>query len=123
MANPMHQFQVHKIGPKIEISGIDLSFTNASLFMLFSGITITLILFLGTREKKLIPGKMQLMSEMLYSFISKMISDTAGKKAKPYFPFIFSLFIYSYKPHHSYFNIRTIYFRRSNNFGFYHAWF
>ena len=43
MANPMHQFQVHKIGPKIEISGIDLSFTNASLFMLFSGITITLI--------------------------------------------------------------------------------
>ena len=94
MANPMHQFQVHKIGPKIEISGIDLSFTNASLFMLFSGITITLILFLGTREKKLIPGKMQLMSEMLYSFISKMISDTAGKKAKPYFPFIFSLFIF-----------------------------
>ena len=94
MANPMHQFQVHKIGPKIEISGIDLSFTNASLFMLFSGITITLILFLGTREKKLIPGKMQLMSEMLYNFISKMISDTAGKKAKPYFPFIFSLFIF-----------------------------
>ena len=94
MANPRHQFQVHKIGPKIEISGIDLSFTNASLFMLFSGITITLILFLGTREKKLIPGKMQLMSEMLYNFISKMISDTAGKKAKPYFPFIFSLFIF-----------------------------
>ena len=94
MANPMHQFQVHKIGPKIEISGIDLSFTNASLFMLFSGIIITLILFLGTREKKLIPGKMQLMSEMLYNFISKMISDTAGKKAKPYFPFIFSLFIF-----------------------------
>ena len=94
MANPMHQFQVHKIGPKIEISGIDLSFTNASLFMLFSGITITLILFLGTREKKLIPGKMQLMSEMLYNFISKMISDTAGSKAKPYFPFIFSLFIF-----------------------------
>ena len=35
------------------------------------------------------------MSEMLYNFISKMISDTAGKKAKPYFPFIFSfLFLF-----------------------------
>ena len=31
---------------------------------------------------------------MLYNFIAKMISDTAGKKAKPYFPFIFSLFIF-----------------------------
>ena len=74
MANPMHQFKVHKIGPKIEISGIDLSFTNASLFMLFSGIIITLLLLLGTREKKLIPSKMQLISEMLYGFIAKMIA-------------------------------------------------
>ena len=31
---------------------------------------------------------------MLYNFISKMISDTAGKKAKPYFSFIFSLFVF-----------------------------
>ena len=31
---------------------------------------------------------------MLYNFISKMISDTAGKKAKPFFPFIFSLFVF-----------------------------
>ena len=28
---------------------------------------------------------------MFYNFIAKMISDTAGSKAKPYFPFIFSL--------------------------------
>ena len=90
--NPMHQFEVYRIGPKIEISGIDLSFTNASLFMLISGFFITVLLLLSTKEKKLIPSKIQLMSEILYNFISKMISDTAGKKAKPYFPFIFTLF-------------------------------
>ena len=49
---------------------------------------------LGTKDRKIVPGKFQLMSEMLYNFISKMISDTAGKKAKPYFSFIFSLFIF-----------------------------
>ena len=27
--NPMEQFQVHKIGPEIEISGINLSFTKS----------------------------------------------------------------------------------------------
>ena len=92
--NPMHQFNVNKIGPKIEIGGIDLSFTNSSLFMIISATLITILLFLGTKEKKIIPGKIQLISEMLYNFISKMISDTAGKKAKPYFPFIFSLFVF-----------------------------
>ena len=92
--NPMHQFNVYKIGPEIKINGIDLSFTNASLFMLISGILISLFLLLGTKDRKIIPGKFQLISEMLYNFISKMISDTAGKKAKPYFSFIFSLFIF-----------------------------
>ena len=92
--NPMHQFQVHRIGPEIKISGVDLSFTNASLFMLVSAALVTVLLLLGTREKKLIPSKAQLVSEMLYNFIAKMISDTAGRKAKPYFPFIFSLFIF-----------------------------
>ena len=90
----MHQFSVHKIGPEIKINGIDLSFTNASLFMLLSAIFILLFLLFGTKEKKIIPGKIQLISEMLYNFIGKMINDTAGKKAKPYFPFIFSLFIF-----------------------------
>ena len=92
--NPMHQFKVYKIGPKIEISGIDLSFTNASLFMLISGAIIGLFFLLGTKEKKIIPSKIQLISEMIYNFIAKMISDTAGTKAKPYFPFIFSLFTF-----------------------------
>ena len=92
--NPMQQFHVYRIGPEINIAGVDLSFTNASLFMLISAILISILLLFSTREKKLIPSKIQLISEMLYNFIAKMISDTAGKKAKPYFPFIFSLFIF-----------------------------
>ena len=62
--------------------------------MLISGIFISLFLLLGTKDRKIVPGKFQLISEMLYNFISKMISDTAGKKAKHYFSFIFSLFIF-----------------------------
>ena len=47
--NPMHQFNVYKIGPEIKINGIDLSFTNASLFMLISAISISIFLLLGTK--------------------------------------------------------------------------
>ena len=93
-SNPMQQFTVHRIGPEIKIADIDLSFTNASLFMVISASVILLLLFFGSKEKKIIPDKIQLISEMLYIFVAKMISDTAGSKAKPYFPFIFSLFMF-----------------------------
>ena len=43
---------------------------------------------------KAIPNKIQLLAELSYTFVSKMISDTAGSKAKPYFSFIFSLFMF-----------------------------
>ena len=49
-SNPMQQFSVHKIGPEIKIAGIDLSFTNASLFMVLSASIIILFLFLGSKE-------------------------------------------------------------------------
>ncbi len=92
--NPMHQFQVYKIGPEIKLGSLDLSFTNASLFMLISALTVSLLLYLGSKNKNIIPNKVQLIAELFYNFISKMISDTAGSKAKPYFPFIFSLFMF-----------------------------
>ena len=49
--NPMHQFNVYRIGPEIKIAGIDISFTNASLFMIISALFICALLFLGTKEK------------------------------------------------------------------------
>ena len=49
--NPMHQFEVYRIGPKINLGTVDLSFTNASLFMVISALTILFLLFLGTKKK------------------------------------------------------------------------
>ena len=92
--NPMHQFEVYKIGPEINLNGLNLSFTNASLFMTISGLSILLVLFFGTKKKSLIPSKIQLITEMSYSFVAKMINDTAGSNAKSFFPFIFTLFMF-----------------------------
>jgi F-type H+-transporting ATPase subunit a len=81
--NPMEQFNVNRIGPEIKFGSLDLSFTNASLFMLISATVIYIFLFFGTRERKIIPSKVQLIAELFYNFVAKMISDTAGSKAKP----------------------------------------
>ena len=92
--NPMHQFIVYRIGPEISLGNIDISFTNASLFMMISALAIISVFFAGTKKKAIVPTKIQLLTELSYTFISKMISDTAGSKAKPYFPFVFSLFMF-----------------------------
>ena len=57
--NPMHQFEVYKIGPEINLGGVNLSFTNASLFMTISSALILLFLFFGTKKKSLVPTKIQ----------------------------------------------------------------
>ena len=93
-ANPMYQFNVYRIGPEIKIGDVDLSFTNASLFMVVSSILIFVIFKVGSKKNSLVPNKIQLLAELSYTFVSKMISDTAGSKAKPYFSFIFSLFMF-----------------------------
>ena len=93
-SNPMHQFEVYSIGPEIILGPVNISFTNSSLFMAISSATIMMLLFLGTKKKSIIPSKIQLVAEMSYSFVAKMISDTAGANAKPFFPFIFTLFMF-----------------------------
>ena len=92
--NPMHQFEIYRIGPEISLGAVNLSFTNASLFMAISATIILFLLFLGTKKKLLIPSKIQLITEMSYTFVAKMINDTAGPGAKPFFPFIFTLFMF-----------------------------
>ena len=64
--NPMHQFEVYRIGPKIKFGDLDISFTNSSLFMTISAIAILLILFMGTKKRSLIPSRMQVIVEMSY---------------------------------------------------------
>ena len=93
-ANPMSQFDVYRIGPEIKVGALDISFTNASLFMIISTVSILLVFNLGSKRNSVLPNKMQLLAELSYTFVAKMISDTAGSKAKPYFAFIFSLFMF-----------------------------
>ena len=75
-ANPMTQFNVYRIGPEIKVGTLDISFTNASLFMVISTITILLIFNFGAKKNSIIPSKLQLLGELSYSFISKTVSYT-----------------------------------------------
>lgn len=94
MANdPIHQFQINTIVP-IEIGGLDLSFTNSSLFMIATTAAVCAFLVLSTTGRGLVPGRWQAAAEMSYEFIASMLRDAAGSQGMRFFPLVFSLFMF-----------------------------
>ena len=91
--NPLAQFEIKTLIP-IHIGGVDASFTNASAFMVAAVICASALMILSVRSRALVPGRWQLIAEMAYSFIAKMLTDTVGKEGRPYFPFVFSIFMF-----------------------------
>lgn len=91
--SPLAQFEVKKLIP-IEVAGYDVSFTNASLFMVIAVLCVGMFISLGMRKRALVPGRFQSMVEMVYQFVADMISENAGKEGLKFFPIIFSLFIF-----------------------------
>jgi F-type H+-transporting ATPase subunit a len=93
MHNPMEQFEVKSIFP-MELLGIDIAFTNASMMMVVNLCAILLLLAITAQKVNIIPGRLQCLGESIYGLINDMILGTAGPEAKRYMPFIFSLFIF-----------------------------
>lgn len=89
--DPIHQFQITDI---VSFGEGGISFTNSALFMVLSVGVIALYLLLSTQKRSLVPNRVQLVSEMLYEFVAKMVSDSAGKAGMKFFPFVFSLFMF-----------------------------
>lgn len=94
MANdPIHQFEISRWIP-IEVGGVDLSFTNASAFMVLTVVVASAFLLLSSSGRGLIPGRMQSVSEMAYEFVAQSLRDSAGSKGMKFFPFVFTLFTF-----------------------------
>lgn len=91
---PLHQFKIEPITSDLELFGLDVNFTNSSLYMVFASVLITLFLLGGMRKGALIPGRWQSMAEMSYEFIANMLRENTGAAGRRYFPFVFTLFMF-----------------------------
>ncbi len=91
--NPLEQFQIHRIVP-VKLGGLDLSFTNSALCMVIATALVTLLMVYGMRRQALVPGRLQSAAEMAYEFVANMLRDNVGKEGMPFFPFIFTLFMF-----------------------------
>jgi F-type H+-transporting ATPase subunit a len=89
----MEQFNIKPLVP-LEIGGIDISFTNSSLFMVIAVVCAVLFLALSMRKASVIPGTAQSLAEMTYEFVGGIIQENIGAEGKKYFPLIFSIFMF-----------------------------
>ncbi len=93
MHSPVEQFTIKALF-NLELLGYDISFTNSALFMMLTVILSVVYLTFAVRRREMIPGRMQASAEMLYEFISEMVKSNVGSEGRPFFPFIFTLFIF-----------------------------
>ncbi|KQR77480.1 ATP synthase F0F1 subunit A [Rhizobium sp. Leaf384] len=84
---------INEIVP-IHIGGLNLSFTNASLFMVATLVLAIGFLYLTTTSRSVVPGRMQSVSELSYEFIASMLREGAGSHGMHFFPMVFSLFMF-----------------------------
>jgi F-type H+-transporting ATPase subunit a len=93
VAGPIEQFEIKKL-VDISVGGVDLSFTNASAYMVLTVVLAGSFLLLATRKRKLLPDRWQSSAELLYELIANTLRDNAGEHGMRFFPFVFSLFMF-----------------------------
>ncbi len=89
----MSQFEINRI-LKLDVGGLDLSFTNSSLFMVLGVGAVCAFLYLAMSGRSLVPNRLQSVAEMSYEFVANMIRENVGSEGMKYFPFVFTLFVF-----------------------------
>jgi F-type H+-transporting ATPase subunit a len=99
MADPMHQFEIHKIVdlPDFTLPGvgvIDMAFTNSTLAMTIAGGLIIAFMAAVTARPQVVPGRLQVIGEGVFNYIDNLAVGIIGPEGRTFFPFVFTLFLF-----------------------------
>jgi len=93
--SPIEQFEVHDMAqPLFNLAGHDIFFTNYALGIVTVLALAFMFMILPFRRRSVIPSRWQMLAEVTYNAVDGMLLQAAGPKAKPFFPFIFSIFLF-----------------------------
>ncbi len=81
--NPLEQFEIQTLIP-IRLGNLDISFTNSSAFMVLAVAAVAILMILAVRPRASIPGRWQILAELSYEFIARLV----------YFSLIFTIFMF-----------------------------
>jgi F-type H+-transporting ATPase subunit a len=90
--HPMDQFIVKPLFGGTEVHWYTI--TNVTLWMALTVVAVIVLFVLGSQSRSVIPGRLQSVAELAYSFIHKMVEDVTGHDGLKFFPYIFTLFAF-----------------------------
>lgn len=79
---------------EIHVGGLNLSITLSSIYMIATALVVGIFLVQSMKGRHLVPTRLQSLAELSYEFIAGMVRENVGSEGRPYFPFIFSLFMF-----------------------------
>lgn len=91
--SPLVQFELKKL-IDINILGFDISLTNSSCFMLLAGMVALTFFTFAFQAKQLVPSRLQLSGELVYTLIENMLEQNVGVKGRKFVPLMFTLFLF-----------------------------
>jgi F-type H+-transporting ATPase subunit a len=91
--SPLHPFELQNYIP-INIGGFDISINKAVIMMWVVVGLISVLMIMAGSARRLVPGKLQSLAEMMVDFIRGIILDTMGKDGMKFFPLIATLFLF-----------------------------
>lgn len=91
--SPLDQFKIKEIA-NIELFGHEIILTNSALFMILASLFILFYFILAFRQSKIIPTRLQISGELIYSLITDTVNQNIGAKGKKFVPLIFTLFMF-----------------------------
>ncbi len=92
--DPLHQFEITRLA-RLELFGLDVSFTNSALFMGVGVALLAALFWLGARtDGALVPTRLQSVLEMIYEFVEGMVKTVIGPDGLRFFPIVFTVFAF-----------------------------
>lgn len=91
-SSPLEQFEIIYYLPFSSLLGYNISFNNASIFLLLSALASFGLCYISYYENCIIPNRWQFVFESLYGVVLSMVNENIGQKGEKYLPIIFTLF-------------------------------
>jgi F-type H+-transporting ATPase subunit a len=89
MADPIHQFEIHKIFTLGHIGNQEIAFTNSSAYMFGAVAVVSILMLGGSAGRHLIPTRFQSMAELSYEFVANTLKSSIGEEGMRFFPLLF----------------------------------
>lgn len=91
--SPLEQFEVTILLP-LNVFGLDVSLTNATLCLFFAFFFYYLVLKRGLTVVYILPTVFQRLAELMFLFVYYIVKQQSGIKGLNFFPVIFALFYF-----------------------------